>query len=138
MMALTIQIIARVQTPSQKVQSIIVRLLQDIGKAHPQALIYPLTVASKSNLTARREVAVGVMRNMREHSNNIVDQAEMISTELIRAAILWHEMWYDGLEEASKYYFADGNIQGMLDVLEPLHDMVEAVCGFTSFGTISR
>jgi hypothetical protein len=67
------------------------------------------------------------MAKMREHSNVIVDQAEMISTELIRAAILWHEMWYDGLEEASKYYFADQNIPGMFQVLEPLHEMVERV-----------
>lgn len=34
-------------------------------------------------------------------------------------------MWYDGLEEASKYYFADNNIPGMLEVLQPLHEMVE-------------
>jgi hypothetical protein len=37
-------------------------------------------------------------------------------------------MWYDGLEEASKYYFADQNIPGMFQVLEPLHEMVERVC----------
>lgn len=72
-------------------------------------------------------IANSVMHKMREHSINIVDQATMFATELIRAAILWHEMWYDGLEEASKYYFADGNIPGMFDVLEPLHDMVESV-----------
>ena len=64
---------------------------------------------------------------MREHSSTIVDQAELVSTELIRAAILWHEIWYDGLEEASKHYYADGNIPGMFEVLEPLHEMVEKV-----------
>lgn len=68
-----------------------------------------------------------VMTKMKEHSSKIVEQAQMVSTELIRAAILWHEMWYDGLEEASKYYFADGNIPGMFEVLEPLHEMVENV-----------
>lgn len=122
---LTYQIIARVQTPRATIQALIIRLLQDVGKAHPQALIYPLTVAAKSNVPARRAVALNIMLRMREHSNTIVDQAEMISTELIRAAILWHEMWYDGLEEASKYYFADNNIPGMLEVLQPLHEMVE-------------
>ena len=64
---------------------------------------------------------------MREHSAIIVDQAALVSTELIRAAILWHEIWYDGLEEASKHYFADGNIPGMFEVLEPLHELVEQV-----------
>lgn len=113
------------QTPRAQIQNLIIRLLQDVGKAHPQALIYPLTVAAKSNVSARRAVANDIMAKMREHSNVIVDQAEMVSTELIRAAILWHEMWYDGLEEASKYYFADNNIPGMLEVLSPLHEMVE-------------
>ncbi|WWC91382.1 uncharacterized protein L201_006326 [Kwoniella dendrophila CBS 6074] len=119
------QIIARIHTPRQAIQQLIVRLLHDIGKAHPQALIYPLTVASKSNVPARRAVAQGITAKMREHSANIVDQAELVSNELIRAAILWHEMWYDGLEEASKHYFADSDIPGMFAVLEPLHEMVE-------------
>lgn len=105
----------------------IVRLLHDIGKAHPQALIYPLTVASKSNVQSRKAVARSITAKMREHSPTIVDQAELVSTELIRAAILWHEIWYDGLEEASKHYYADGNIPGMFEVLEPLHEMVEKV-----------
>ncbi|WVQ81658.1 hypothetical protein IAT38_003783 [Cryptococcus sp. DSM 104549] len=120
------QIIARIQTPRQSIQQLIVQLLHDIGKAHPQALIYPLTVASKSTVEARRTVAQNITHKMREHSPNVVDQAELVSTELIRAAILWHEIWYDGLEEASKHYFGDHDIPGMLAVLEPLHDLVEA------------
>ncbi|WVQ75374.1 hypothetical protein IAR50_004994 [Cryptococcus sp. DSM 104548] len=120
------QIIARIQTPRQSIQQLIIQLLKDIGKAHPQALIYPLTVASKSNVSARRTVAQNITHKMREHSQKIVDQAELVSTELIRAAILWHEMWHDGLEEASKHYFGDQDIPGMLAVLEPLHDIVEA------------
>jgi hypothetical protein len=101
--------------------------LHDIGKAHPQALIYPLTVASKSNVQSRKAVARSITAKMKDHSREIVEQAELVSTELIRAAILWHEIWYDGLEEASKHYYADGNIPGMFEVLEPLHDMVERV-----------
>lgn len=64
---------------------------------------------------------------MREHSATIVNQAQLVSTELIRAAILWHEQWYDGLEEASKHYFAESNLQGMFDALLPLHEMIEKV-----------
>ena len=76
---------------------------------------------------------------MREHSPTIVDQAELVSTELIRAAILWHEIWYDGLEEASKHYYADGNIPGMFEVLEPLHEMVEKVRSTTEyFGVVTH
>lgn len=52
-------------------------------------------------------------------------QAQLVSKELIRVAILWHEMWHDALEEASKLYFGEHNIEGMLKVLEPLHEMLE-------------
>jgi FKBP12-rapamycin complex-associated protein len=40
-------------------------------------------------------------------------------------AILWHELWYAGLEEASKLYFGERNIRGMLETLEPLHAMMD-------------
>ena len=52
----------------------------------------------------------------------------MVSQELIRVSILWQEMWHEGLEEASRYYFGDGNVEGMLMLLEPLHQMMERVC----------
>ena len=49
----------------------------------------------------------------------------MVSQELIRVAILWHEMWHEGLEEASRLYFGERNVDGMLAVLYPLHEMME-------------
>ena len=48
-----------------------------------------------------------------------------VSDELIRVAILWHELWHEGLEEASRLYFSEGNVKGMLGALEPLHQMME-------------
>nr|QKE44369.1 FRB-ORK [Cloning vector pMSx228] len=39
--------------------------------------------------------------------------------------ILWHEMWHEGLEEASRLYFGERNVKGMFEVLEPLHAMME-------------
>lgn len=44
---------------------------------------------------------------------------------MIRVAILWHETWHEALEEASRLYFGEHNIEGMLKVLEPLHEMLE-------------
>ena len=90
-----------------------------------QALIYPLTVASKSSVPARQAAAYTILKAMREHSNNLVQQAMLISDELIRVAILWHELWHEGLEEASRLYFGENNIQGMFATLEPLHAMME-------------
>ena len=48
-----------------------------------------------------------------------------MSKELIRVAILWHELWHEALEEASRLYFGEHNIEGMLKVLEPLHEMLD-------------
>lgn len=34
-------------------------------------------------------------------------------------------MWHEALEEASRLYFGEHNIEGMLKVLEPLHETLE-------------
>jgi FKBP12-rapamycin complex-associated protein len=51
----------------------------------------------------------------------------VVSRELIRVAILWHELWHEGLEEASRLFFSEKNAAGMIAVLEPLHELLEAV-----------
>ena len=48
-----------------------------------------------------------------------------VSQELIRMAILWHEMWHEALEEASRQYFGESNVEAMLNTLLPLHQMME-------------
>lgn len=52
----------------------------------PQALIYPLTVASKSTTTARHNAANKILKNMCEHSNTLVQQAMMVSPARAGAA----------------------------------------------------
>ncbi len=69
---------------------------------HCQALIYPLMVATKSQKEQRKDAAEMILSNMREHSCDLVQQAIMVSEELIRVAILWHEQWHEGLEDASR------------------------------------
>ncbi|KAG5650773.1 hypothetical protein H0H81_011098 [Sphagnurus paluster] len=120
------QIIARIQTPHANIRRNINHLLADVGKLHPQALIYPLTVASKSSSITRRNAALAIMERMREHSGLIVNQALVVSKELIRVVILWHELWHEGLEEASRHFFTEKNPDGMIAALEPLHDLLEA------------
>ncbi|KAG9023315.1 phosphatidylinositol kinase- protein kinase tor1, partial [Tulasnella sp. UAMH 9824] len=120
------QIIARIQMPSNSIRRLISWLLTEVGKCHPQALIYPLTVASKSSNEVRVSAATSIMDRMREHSPIIVNEAAVVSKELIRVAILWHELWHEGLEEASRLYFSDKNPDAMIACLAPLHDMIEA------------
>nr|QHX41461.1 serine/threonine-protein kinase mTOR [Halisarca dujardinii] len=119
------QLIARIDSAKELISSLIHDLLADVGKQHPQALIYPLTVATKSASPLRKDAANRILSSMSEHSSLLVQQARMVSEELIRVAILWHEQWHEALEEASRLYFGDSNVRGMLLVLAPLHLMME-------------
>ncbi|KXT09741.1 hypothetical protein AC579_9320 [Pseudocercospora musae] len=118
------QLIARINQPNRLVREGIHNLLVDIGRAHPQALVYPLTVSMKSDTGNRSRSAARIMEAIRQHSPKLVEQAALVSRELIRIAVLWHEQWHEGLEEASRLYFGDHNIAGMLALLEPLHEML--------------
>jgi FKBP12-rapamycin complex-associated protein len=109
------QLIARIDSPRQLVHQLIRLLLIDVGRQHPQALIYPLVVASKSVVREREVAANRVLNNMREHSHTLVQQAMVVSEELIRISILWHEKWHEGLEEASRQYFGERSIPGIYD-----------------------
>ncbi|KAI0228314.1 phosphatidylinositol kinase- protein kinase tor1 [Massospora cicadina] len=108
------QLIARIHAPSPNVRRLVHHILHEVGRVHPQALIYPVTVASNS-LPARKDA---------HPFPRLVEQAQIVSQELIRVAILWHELWYEGLEEASRLYFGEHNIDAMFKTLEPLHAML--------------
>ena len=119
------QIIARLHTPYASIRALIHELLAKVGKQHPQALVYPLTVASKSHSDSRKASSLHVLQTMRMHSQQLVQQASMVSTELVRVAILWHEMWNEAIEEASRHWFGHRNADAMLSTLAPLHQMMD-------------
>lgn len=121
------QVIARIHTSSPIIRRLIHQLLSEVGKEHPQALVYSLTVASKSQSESRKKAALAILDKMRLHSATLVSQALLVSQELIRVAILWHEIWHEGLEEASRLYFGDHDIDAMINTLEPLHAMLDQV-----------
>ncbi|KAK3265868.1 hypothetical protein CYMTET_25476 [Cymbomonas tetramitiformis] len=131
------QIIARIHSPSMPVRHLIHNLLVRVGRHHPQALLYPLLVACKSQSSGRRAAAMSVVDNLRQHSQQLVEQAQLVSQELIRVAILWHEMWHEGLEEASRLYFGEQNVEGMLGVLAPLHQLMDRPEGAQTLQEIS-
>jgi FKBP12-rapamycin complex-associated protein len=119
------QLIARIHTTVQPVRRLIHELMSTVGFEHPQACVYPLTVASKSQSQSRFTAAISILKSIRKHSDALVEQAMLVSQELIRVAILWHEIWHEGLEEASRLYFGEHNVDGMLATLSPLHQMLE-------------
>ncbi|VDM48075.1 unnamed protein product [Toxocara canis] len=133
------------------VAQLIKQVVIDLSKVHPQtisdsssvygdgvfqSLVYPLTVAAKSGNVRRSAVAKEVLSIMSDSQPVLVEQARLVSDELIRCAILWHEQWHEALDEASRLYFQvqllllsctfeDKNVKGMFELLEPLHEMVE-------------
>ena len=119
------QVIARIHARDAAVRGLIRQLLVRIGRHHPQALMYPLLVACKSQSQARQAAAYAVLDAVRAHSATLVEQAQLVSQELIRIAILWHEEWHEALEEASRLYFGESNVEAMLGVLLPLHERME-------------
>lgn len=118
------QLLARIHMKSPAVRSVLHQLLIRLGKKHPQALMYPLSVLVKSPVVERKEAAESLMNSLKKHSYALVEDALMVSSELIRVAILWLELWHEGLEDASRLYFGEGNVSGMLDVLLPLHEVL--------------
>lgn len=115
------QLIARIDHPEHNSRKTLHDLLGRLGQRHAQALVFPLSVALKSPKGIRKEAAESLMAGLRQHSAKLIDQALLVSHELVRVAILWQEVWHESLEEASRQYFGDGNIQAMLDTLVPLH-----------------
>jgi len=107
------------------VNKLLKELLQRVGKQHPQALIYPVTVASKTSSQHRREAASEIMKSMRVGDGSLVDEANLVSQEIIRLAITWHEAWHEGLEEASRLFFGENDVDGMMAILEQLHNQME-------------
>lgn len=101
------QLLARIQINSPIVRSILHPLLVRLGQKHPQALMYPLSVLVKSPVDERKAAAHSLMNSLKKHAYALVEDALMVSSELIRVAILWLEQWHEGLEDASRLYFGE-------------------------------
>ena len=119
------QIIARISSPVQAIRRLTNELLSSIGKDHPQALVYPLIVASKSNNLTRLTQARKLIDKMNKLFPTLIEQALLVCQELIRVAILWDEQWIEGLDAASRAYDHGRNFPGMLETLEPLYQRLK-------------
>jgi FKBP12-rapamycin complex-associated protein len=118
------QLIARLDS-QQNVGLLVKQVLIDIAKVHPQSLIYALTAATKSKNVQRSRVAREILDVVADARPLFVEQAQLINDELIRCAILWHELWHEALEDASRFYFQDKNVEQMMNALRPLHSKIE-------------
>ncbi|KAI8799565.1 hypothetical protein BJ742DRAFT_749830 [Cladochytrium replicatum] len=119
------KLIARIHSKNDNTRRNLHELVARVGKHHPQALIYPLTVATKAPVLDRRRAATEIMERLRDHHAKLVEQALLVSDELVRVSILWHEMWADGIDEALKSYQDQQSLEAMLEILMPLHVMLD-------------
>ena len=119
------QIIARIHSPSANIRKLIQELLTTVGKNHPQALVYPVTVSSKSSQSSEDNTTQIILDDMKKHSAILVEQASLVSHELIRVSIIWHEMWHEALEEASRFYYNENNLEGSIEVLTEIHRLMD-------------
>ena len=116
------QLIARIHIKSTEISAFLRKLLVKVASAHPQPLVWPISVALNTNDNQQRMVASEVLSEMRKIKKQLVEEATLVSRELMRVAITPHELWYDGLEQAAQLYMDNKDISSMITVLRELHD----------------
>ncbi|GMR53581.1 hypothetical protein PMAYCL1PPCAC_23776, partial [Pristionchus mayeri] len=118
------QVMGRLDS-SSKSGLLMQQVVLEVAKKYPQSLVNALTVASKSSNETRAVHASHLLTLLSKIYPNLVNEAKVVSDELVRCAILWHELWHESLEEASRLYFQEKDIRGMLEILQPMHEMID-------------
>lgn len=95
-------------------------------------MLYAVNVMDRSSNPLRREAAKRILSRVEEKNPTLVEQAKMVSNELIRSAIVLTEIWNEAIEEASRVCFETGNPcgsggdpMGMVKLMTPYHKMME-------------
>ena len=115
------QLIARIDIKDVMTKQALIDLLERLSQKYPQALIYSLSVSKKSQTKERREAAEAMLNKLKLTQSTLIEQANMVSEELIRAAILLSETWTEAIEDASRVYFGKYDGDTMINNLKDLH-----------------
>ena len=116
---------ARIDINDERIKESLLSLVEKISMKFPQALIYSLSVTMKSNALERREAAAQLIKKLKTTQSVLVDQAQIISDELNRSAILLAETWQEAIEEASRIYFGRNDGKAMYAYIEPYHALMK-------------
>jgi hypothetical protein len=87
---------------------------------YPQGIIFTLMLASQSNKERRQKAAALLISKLRSANSAFVMQAETISTEIQRVAILQQEEWLEYMGEACRYY-DEQQYDKICQLMYPLH-----------------
>jgi len=121
------QLIARMHVRDPEIAVLLRKVLIQVAVTHPQALVCPISVALNTTNNQRKFSASAVMVEIRKNDYQLVEEAEMVSRELMRVAISPHEFWHEGLERAAQLYIGDKDIDGMIEVLLELHEAMSKI-----------
>ncbi|KAJ1882095.1 phosphatidylinositol kinase- protein kinase tor1 [Coemansia sp. RSA 486] len=119
------QILARAHIQHESTVELIKRILVEVGKLHPNAVLFPLYVAARGDNEDRVRVSKTVLASLHEFSPELVEETEVVSRELIRITLLSHEIWHDALEYTAKMYFELNNDEDIQGILMPLHEKLK-------------
>lgn len=119
------QLIARIDINEAKVKQLLLDLLERLSQKFPHALVYSLSVSKKSQIKERRLAADAIINKLQLTQGALIEEANMVSNELIRAAILLHETWSEAIEDASRVYFAKNDAETMIHNLNDLHESLK-------------
>ncbi|KAJ2704475.1 phosphatidylinositol kinase- protein kinase tor1 [Coemansia sp. IMI 203386] len=120
------QILARAHIQHGSTVELIKRILVEVGKFHPNAVLFPLYVAARGDNEDRVRVSKTVLASLHELSPELVEETEVVSRELIRITLLSHEIWHDALEYTAKMYFELNNDEDIQGILMPLHEKLHS------------
>ena len=104
------QLIAHLDAPNPNVLLLLQDVLNVLSQSHPQSLLYPLLVVSRSRRPRRRRAALQLLALIQSRTGTLVDQAQLVSAELIRVSALWPELWRRALDHAWRSRSADPKI----------------------------
>jgi FKBP12-rapamycin complex-associated protein len=123
------QIIARIHTTKEVLQKSVHALLKIIATHHPQVLLYPLhvsinAIASGADIDGRRQAAADVLQTLSDvhgaEGQKLVQQAQLVSAELARCAVLWIELWRIEVEACWVAWQQRSDSEAMWQIMEPL------------------
>ena len=77
--------LARIQIRHVAIRAVLHALFIRLGKKHPQALMYSLSVSLKGPVAERKVAAESLLTSLKAHSNSLVEEALMVSSELSAA-----------------------------------------------------
>ena len=120
------QLLARLRSRRVRLRESIHNLLIRIGTEYPQTVVFPLTVAACAPgggdlLAIHAQKILDVIAGI---NPDLVSQCELVATELVRIASSLTEQWATGLEDASRLYFVDKDVGGMLRKLNQINSLL--------------